>query len=107
MANALLRDVCVPGVTSSRVTSTEGFRNILHSHALAPRKACRPLRSTVVRPSKVQAHATEAPAKSKARPGEKKGAVHAQNIFLIDDWRNSVSGCCELDCALSPLSLNI
>ncbi len=83
MANALLRDVCVPGVISSRPPSTEAFRNVLHSQAMAPRRACRPLRSAVVRPSKVQAHATEAPAKSKARPGEKKGTVHAQNSFLM------------------------
>lgn len=81
MANALLRDVCVPGVTNSRSPSTEAFRNVPHRHALAPRRACRPLRSAVIRPRKVQAHATEAPAKAKARPGEKKGTVHAQNAF--------------------------
>ncbi|DBA77758.1 hypothetical protein WJX79_002924 [Trebouxia sp. C0005] len=83
MANALLRDVCVPGVTNSRSPSTEAFRNVPHRHALAPRRACRPLRSAVIRPRKVQAHATEAPAKAKARPGEKKGFVEEMRFVAM------------------------
>ena len=86
MASALLQGVCGPSDVSSRVSSPVPFRHASHTHALTPRRGRRALRHSVARPSTVQAHATEAPAKSKARPGEKKGAEHTLESSSSSDW---------------------
>ena len=71
MANSLLSGNCLPVELRSSTVN----RQALRAHALPTRRACRPLKRLVDRSTKVQAHATEAPTKSKVRPGEKKGSV--------------------------------
>lgn len=83
MANALLRGVCVPSDINSRVCSPVPFRHALHTHALRPRRGCQALRHSAARPTTVRAHATEAPVKSKARPGEKKGFVEEMRFVAM------------------------
>lgn len=96
MADALLRGVCVPSAVNSRLCSPVPFRHALHTHALNPRRRCRALRHSVARPTTVRAHATEAPAKSKARPGEKKGAQ--QMSCASSAWTTAFTCCVKTVC---------
>lgn len=82
MANLLLPGVCLPGDSTHKVFSPVPFRQAVHAHVLSQRRGCKALGHTALRSTKVQAHATEAPAKSKARPGEKKGAAHTLFVTL-------------------------
>lgn len=86
MANSLLSGRCLP----SEVRSFTGFRHPLHAHTSLTRRSCKPLRQQIDRSTKVQAHATEAPAKSKVRPGEKKGA-HKPRVFQLGSASSFVS----------------
>ncbi|KAL3147622.1 Heme oxygenase 1 [Trebouxia sp. C0009 RCD-2024] len=79
MANSLLSGRCLP----SEVRSATLLRNPLHLHAPPTGRACRPFKQQIDRSTKVQAHATEAPAKSKARPGEKKGFVEEMRFVAM------------------------
>lgn len=83
MANALLPGACLPCAGTSKARSKVVYRDFLHSHVLSPRAVCQAFRQATPRSVKVQAHATEAPAKSKARPGEKKGFVEEMRFVAM------------------------
>ena len=76
MANVLASGALLPSRVRPHAQAPSPCRHRLQSHVLSPRKQCRAFRHTLTRSIKAHAPTTEAPAKSKARPGEKKGVKH-------------------------------